>query len=280
MAKGIYMTVDNVVRKVPAAYMTVDNTVRKVPSGYMTVDNVVRQFHPAGTPLSDMEIAAGDSLYLNVDGVATEFIVVNVGNPNTNYYAGDADGIWLLQKDIWKTDYYHTSNVYSHRMHGLLTDNYLPLFDTSVRNIINTVKIPYWDGPSVTSSSGGNECSGDLGLEAKVFLLSLGETGGGASKSMDSQNADALQNVTTRLAYFTRTGYESQRRAYYNGELTGYWTRSPAYKQSYYNYVVTNIGTAARAGTGSTATNVIYGLRPALVLPYTALADDNGLIVG
>lgn len=281
MAKGIYMTVDGVVRNAPSAYMTVDNTLRSVPAGYMTVDGAVRQFHPAGTPLGDIGVMLGDSFYLNVDGVATEFIVINYGqlinNDTEGYYVED-DGIWLLMKNIWKVDYYHTSNVYSHRMSSVLNDEFLPLLDKDVQSVIKTVKIPYYNGPSVSSSSGGELCYGWDGLDQKIFLLSLHECG--IYVSSTSTNGDALSSRTCKTQYFSSNyngATNADRIAYYNGTAIEWWTRSPRWQQSSYELVINTSGSYTSKVTNTTNK---YGIRPALVLPYTALVNENRLVVG
>lgn len=46
MAKGIYMTTNGVLSKVPSIYGTFDGILKNVKEGYMTVDGVERQFYP------------------------------------------------------------------------------------------------------------------------------------------------------------------------------------------------------------------------------------------
>lgn len=46
MAKGIYMTTDGVLSKVPSIYGTFDGVLENVKEGYMTIDGVERQFYP------------------------------------------------------------------------------------------------------------------------------------------------------------------------------------------------------------------------------------------
>ena len=48
------------------------------------------------------ELEVGSSVYMNVDGVPTEFIVVQQGKPEiNNYYDETCDGTWLLMKNVY-----------------------------------------------------------------------------------------------------------------------------------------------------------------------------------
>jgi hypothetical protein len=52
--------------------------------------------------ISVSNIEVGSSVYLNVDGVKTEFLVVHQGNPNSSIYDASCDGTWLLMKNIYE----------------------------------------------------------------------------------------------------------------------------------------------------------------------------------
>lgn len=50
-----------------------------------------------GILASSLEVGA--VVKLMEDGVATDFLVVNQGNPNTAQYDSSCDGTWLLRKE-------------------------------------------------------------------------------------------------------------------------------------------------------------------------------------
>ena len=288
MAKNVYIGVGSAAKKVKKIYFGVGNVAKKVKKAYIGVGGVAKLFWSGGEPLSDVAVV-GNSVFMNVNGKRTEFIIVNIGNPNTTYYGGAADGVWILMKDIWKVDYYHGSNVYPHRMSGVLNNTFLSQIDSNIKEKLNIVKIPYWDGTPVSSSSGGDRHYGEDGLEQRAFLLSLREAGKSANKSSSSQNGDGLYGQTQTLEYFgtSSMGYSTAKDqcvAYYNGVATDWWTRSPAYEQQYYEHYVTLEGKSGyrtcRTETNADGTyKYVAGIRPAMVLPYDILVDDSGNIV-
>lgn len=225
-----------------------------------------------GTPIGSL--AVGSSVYMNVDGVRTEFIVVNQGNPNTGMYDSSCDGTWLLMKDIYAMWPYCTSthannNAYAtSRIHSSLNGTgatFLGSLDRNIRNIVKTVKIPYREGGGL----GGTDQSGANGLSTKVFVLSAREVG------FTSSDANGLSEEGAKLSYFeygTGTSANNKRIAYLNGEAEMWWLRSVPTSN---NDTAAKIKYDGGVRTSSTNTSFDSGIRPALILPSDVTVDTN-----
>ena len=218
------------------------------------------------TPVSNL--AVGSSVYMNVDGVRTEFIVVNQGNPDASIYDASCDGTWLLMKDVYENRQWHSSNVNkleSSTIHSYLNSTFLNLFDANIRDTIKQVKIPY----RKNGGSGGTTQQGANGLSCKIFLLSAPEVHYTYSY-IDSGEGAALDY----FASCATTTADSKRIAYLNGSATGWWLRSP-----FTDHII-DVGFIATNGVcaGNVAPG-LNGIRPALVLPSTTKWDANGNVV-
>ena len=135
---------------------------------------------PKNFPVGDL--AVGSPVYLNVNNVPTEFIVVHKGLPSSAY-DNSCNGVWLLMKDIhtlmmWGP-YTQTHQAYANSlMHSYLNGDFINLFDAAVASLIKTVKIPLFR-PSSSYDTGAN------GLSTKAFSLSAKEVGLSASSVED-----------------------------------------------------------------------------------------------
>lgn len=230
----------------------------------------------AGVALS--EIAVGSTVFLNINGTPTEFLVVNQGSPDDSLYV-NTDGTWLLMKDIYETgrtaynnySYYNTSPV-----HSYLNGEFLALFDTDVQSAIKQVKIPYvntYDGTNnITAQYGEN------GISAKIFLLAAREVNGIQTTAGSAHDLSyAAQKEGAALDYFSGTGNtNAQRIAYYNGVATEWFLRSTFITWGAGNFfTVTTAGQTYPYNGSYTKT---FGIRPALVLPSTAYFDEETLL--
>lgn len=198
--------------------------------------------------------AVGSIVKLKVGGVAKEFIVVHQGKPSGMYDAS-CDGTWLLMKDIYENHVWQSENINKYEssdIHAYLNNTFLNLFDSSIKDAIKQVKIPY----RMNGGSGGTDQSGANGLPAKIFLLSGYEVGWTTSDyghfPVDGAKLDYFEAGTGSAAYW--------------------WLRSPdTSNRNDAWYVFSN---------GSTwHVSVPYGIRPALVLPSNVLVDDGGNVV-
>lgn len=211
-------------------------------------------------------LAVGSSVYLNVGGTRTEFLVVHQGLPSSMYDAS-CNGTWLLMKDCYEKRQWHSSNVNkleSSDIYSYLNGPFLNLFDSNIRDAIKQVKIPYRQN----GGSGGSDQSGANGLSCKVFLLSgyeVGFTQSNISNSpVDGAKLDYFESGTSWPA-------RSKRIAYMNGSAVYWYLRSPLTNSTLTAMSVGDDGYPAVRNASDS-----YGIRPALVLPPNLLVDDSG----
>ena len=221
----------------------------------------------AGTPIS--EFAVGSTVKMNVNGTQKDFLIVHQGLPSS-MYDSSCDGTWLLMKDIYENRQWHSSNSNSYKastIHSYLNSTFLGLFDSDIQAAIKEVKIPYVNG----TGSGGSVASGSAGLNTKVFLLSGYEVGWTKSDS----NYFPIDGSC--LSYFNGMAVnDSMRIGYLNGTAAFWWLRSPNTGTTLSTWSVMDNG-YYYDGAGSASE---YGVRPALILPPTALVKDDGTVKG
>ena len=270
---ALYDPVDGVYRKVAKKYDPVDGIYRKVTKAYDPVDGVYRQYF--SSDLTAGGLAVGDSIWLNVDGTLTEFLVVHQGNPDSALYDASCSGTWLLMKDIysmvqWDCDEYdqsdelvsEMSNEYAEsEMHKYYMGYYfIRRFDSNVQSAIKDVKIPYVEGAGY-----GSVRTGANGLSTKIFLLSGYEVGFTVS------DHSALYADGACLDYFvgaTRT----TRTAYYNGSEHYWWLRTPQQYEYDIAFCVDTYGYLVNWSCDKER-----GMRPAFILDSnTPIAQADG----
>lgn len=192
-----------------------------------------------GTPLS--EIAVGSSIYLNENGSPAEYLVVHQGLPLSSYDAS-CDGTWLLRKDC-----------YSYNRQWSTSEAYTKYEQSYIHKYLNSTCLEQFDSDMQALIKTATVPSGADGATAKLFLLNSGEL--------------------ARLSYFSGKD-ESSRIAYRNGTASFWWLRT---HNSNYNYCILSVqpdGAIAEMGTQTDS----RGIRPALILPYNALLQDDGTI--
>ena len=264
MAKKQYIGVSGIARNTKKQYVGVSGVARKVKKGYVGVSGVARQFFNSEITLSSL--AVGSSVWMNVNGTATEFLVVHQGLPSS-MYDESCNGTWLVMKNIYSTMVWTGSggNVYStSSAHTYLNGTFLGLFDSAVQNLIKNVKIPYINGYGYS----GNMASSSSGLSAKIFYLSAAEVG---FTTADYQYTPSDGSV---LSYFSSASMRIALHAS-NGRAGEWWTRSPGTGHSEASLYVTTSGGIAIASCDDYA----YGVRPAFVLPSTAIVDSNNTLI-
>lgn len=212
-------------------------------------------------------LAVGSTVKLIENGAAAEYLVVHQGLPSSMYDAS-CDGTWLLRKGIYGKRQWHSSAVSNYSastIHSYLNSTFLNLFGETEQFAIMQVKIPYQNG----TGSGGSVAFGANGLSTKVFLLSGYEVG------REDERGLYLPMDGAFLSYFYGTQpTDSKRIGYLNGTATDWWLRSPstAYtSKAFHVYTEGQLGASQCDNTG--------GIRPALILPSTALFDKNTLIL-
>lgn len=220
-----------------------------------------------GIKASDLTV--GSSVYLMENGTAAEYLVVQQGNPDAALYDASCDGTWLLRKNIYENRVWNTpaNNDYgASSIHSYLNSTFLSLLGETEQTVINQIKIPYQNG----TGSEGSISSGSNGLSAKIFLLSGYEVGWTTSTYSYFLVDGAC------LSYFSGTSAtDTKRIAYLNGTASIWGLRSPRKSNATYHFVVNPNG-----GYDTSSTNAIaHGVRPALIIPYTAKFDKDTMIL-
>ena len=179
-------------------------------------------------------------------------------------YDASCDGCWVLRKDIAETRKWDsTNNDYKNSdIQAYLNGDWTSRYSAGVLSQIKQVKIPYVNG-----TGGSPVASGANGLSCKIFLLSGYEVG------FSTSDNSYFPRDGAKLSYFssgTGSAANNKRIANYNGSATGWWLRSPRTNYTLNIWQVQSDGDCDGAGYNRT-----YGVRPALVLPSSALVDDD-----
>lgn len=238
--------------------------------GKVVVTGAVNMTAPvSGIKASDL--AVGTVVKLMEDGVATDFLVVNQGNPDESLYDASCGGVWLLRKEIKKSSQWDTIliNSYSNSStNTYLNSDYFNSLGTIEQFTIKQVKIPYVNG----TGSGGSVASGANGLSVKIMLLSGYEVG-----FTTTNTGEYLPIDGAKLSYFelgTTTTANNKRIKTLNGASSGWWLRSPYTNNSASVWLVHGTGTSSRVDTTETT-----GIAPALIIPSTARFDPTTLLL-
>lgn len=196
-----------------------------------------------GIPIGDLPV--GDSVYMHIGGVLTEFFIVHQGIPtegiNGLTYGSSCEGTWVLQKNIHCMFEERMPKPVSYTksfMREYIEGEYFNLIDPDVADEIKEVTLPdlnSWD-------SMGNDATPQP-FKAKVFLL---------------HEYDPVTNrvQTATLDYF-KDEDAPWRTADYNGAATPWFTRTPN-NDDLFCFIHGNANGAARYS----------GIRPAMVFPF------------
>lgn len=214
------------------------------------------------------DLAVGDIVKLTESGTAVEYIVVNQGIPeNSSLYDSSCNGTWLLRKDIHSNRIWNSNkdNDYANSdINTWLNGDFFNSLGTIEKATIRQIKIPY--GQS-TINSGAN------GLNVKIFLLGAYELGWTTDTGSGYFPEDGV-----KISYFDSgigSSADDKRVAYLNASKRQWWMRSPItnrYTQAWY---VNTDGDYSRI----TVYDVSYGIRPALILPFTAKFNETTKIL-
>lgn len=217
------------------------------------------------------DLPVGSVVKLMEGGTAVEYLVVNQGIPsNSNLYDASCDGTWLLRKDIHSNRQWDPSYVNKYESSAIntwLNGEFFNTLGSAEQAAIKQVKIPY----RADGGYGGTDQSGANGLPAKIFLLSGYEVGWTTSDDGDFPVDGA------KLDYFTSgttTSANNKHIAYLSGTDTIWWLRSPSTDNAGRVWFVRSDGDYADYAASDSD-----GIRPALVLPSTAVFDEETLIL-
>ena len=239
--------------------------------GRVIMSGIVPTLKAPVTGVLASSLAVGSTVKLMEGGTAVEYLVVNQGIPsNSNLYDASCDGTWLLRKYIHSERQWDASNINRYETSAIntwLNGEFFNTLGSAEQAAIKQVKIPY----RADGGSGGTDQSGANGLPAKIFLLSGYEVGWTTSDDGDFPVDGA------KLDYFTSgttTSANNKRIAYLSGTDTIWLLRSP------------DTGNTARVWNVLSDGDYSYdnasywhGIRPALILPKTALFDASTLIL-
>lgn len=213
-------------------------------------------------------LAVGSSVFTNVNGTKTEFIVVHQGKPSS-IYDDSCNGTWLLMKDIYENRQWNSSKVNDYAnstINSYLNSTFLAMFDLNIQKAIKQVKIPY----HTIGGSGGTDQSGANGLTIKTFLLSVYELGWTTSDNKYFPHDGA------KLDYFESgkgVSANDKRIAKLNGSDALWWTRSPN------TYNASNVQLVHSDGSGNISNaTTSHGIRPAFIIPSETNISKSGLI--
>lgn len=210
--------------------------------------------------------AVGSIVKLNVNGTATNFIVVHQGLPSSDYDSS-CDGTWLLMENLYEERRFSgPNNSYgSSEIHSYLNETFINLFDSDIKELIQQVKIPYTNG----TGTDGTLATGANGLSTKVFLLS-------ATEVKTWRDYVTCNKEGTALDYFSNAN-NSIRIGYLDGTATEWYSRSPSVGSSGSS---TNVCSINKYGNiGYRQHSLSTGIRPALILPFDLPVDNSGNVV-
>lgn len=222
-----------------------------------------------GTPLR--KLPTGQSIYMNVDSVRTEYIITHQGDPytpyknscdelkiNSNYDNAPPNGTWVLMKNIYELRPLDTSNVeyYQSAADTYLNTDFLALLDAGVQALIKSVYIPFFSGSMSQTPN-----------TRKIFIPCYSELGLNVFE----------QYGQVALDYF-KDADSDKRIAYYNGEAYKYWTRGGMYNNGNpIHYAVTETGIGGAQYQGASWR---FGIRPEFILdPDNTFVDSDFNIV-
>lgn len=239
--------------------------------GKVIMSGIVPLLKAPVTGILAQDIAVGSTVKLMEGGAAVEYLVVNQGIPsNSSLYDASCDGTWLLRKNIHSERQWNTSDANKYETSAIntwLNGDFFNSLGSVEQAAIKQVKIPY----RKNGGSGGTNQSGANGLPCKVFLL------GGYELGWTTRDNDYFPVDGAKLTYFesgSGSSANNKRIANLNGSATNWWLRSPRTHDTNIGWRVLSDGDyAGRFPSFS------YGIRPALVLPKTALFDETTLLL-
>ena len=224
---------------------------------------ISKLFSPISTGTSAGDIDVGAAVKINENGQPVDYLIVHQGLPS-DIYDASCEGTWVLRKDILENIAWGTRNPPNYNWGDtssyqyLNSDNFINIYEKNVIESIKQVKIPYQVGDIGTGLS---VRFGEDGLPAKIFWLSGTELGFSGGDSIDGEGA--------KLEYFKNapeTGGSESRIAFFNGQPSDYYTRSPANNTFWVGSNSCHITTGG--DISSYYNDNLYGNRPCIILHY------------
>ena len=213
-----------------------------------------------GRPIG--ELAIGESVFFNVNGVTTEFFVIQQGLPSS-VYDSSCNGTWVLMKrsDIKNVFSASKSNDYANSdIHSYLNNTFINSLDADVRDSVKQVKIPYTQGNGTGTVKTGAE-----GLSTKAFLLSYSEI----ANTID-EDANVEGSI---LDYFDGTSLDACICTNTSGTTVAWWLRSPSTGKFDNTTDAWRVPQKASYGMGKNNASVPMRVRPVIVFPQDFIID-------
>ena len=213
--------------------------------------------------------AVGDVLTIQINGAPARVCLLHKGNPDPDIYDASCNGAWLWLMDGYEEIQWNTtrSNIYSTSTYiNHLKDDLAGIFDPSIWEIIQTVKIPYRSGGGLN----GTDETGANGFECKLFPLC------GLELGYTSASSPYFPQVGSVLDYFSGTSpdTDAKRIVKFNGSPVNWWSRDPATNS---DLTVFTTSTAGGNSPGYTDSSFVSAF--AFILPLNTYVDENGEIV-
>lgn len=209
--------------------------------------------------------AIGDIVKIKENGEAVNYIIVHKGLPSS-MYDSSCDGVWVLREEASEQRVWNTvkENDYANSdINRILNDTYYNAIESSIRNQIKLVKIPYRPGAGTSHEVN----TGADGLPCKIFLLSGYEVGITEDQSIYYFVDGA------KLAYFDLQD-NNTRICNLNGTPTNWWLRMPSGNSINQAVVILADGT----GNPRYGITTPEGIRPAFVLPSNLSVNSDGFV--
>ena len=243
-------------KKVESLRTIAGGAARTADKAYALIGGMARLWYQRSTTLGNL--AVGSTVKIAVGGTDYTWLVVHQGLPGSMYDAS-CNGTWLLLEDLYTVMQFGSVNLFINAsILNYLNTTFYEAVDERIRSLIKVATIPY-----IAENNTYIVSSGDL--RAWVFLLSMAEVGfvGGSGTRMPIEGA--------KLSYFN--GHS--REAYFNGESTAWWSRTP------FALYEGNVWGINEHGDSKFFTRSGYaGVRPCMILQQDVLVDDTGHIIG
>ena len=223
-------------------------------------------------------LSVGSTVKLMESGSAVEYLVVNQGKPGgSSLYDDSCDGTWILRKETvtngnWAASTSNESKYPDSRINTWLNGDFFDTLGSAEQATVKQVKIPYCISRESTAVN-----SGANGLSVKAFLLGVYEVG------WTNSNSAYMPVDGAKLSYFisgTSTSANNRRTAYSGASTVEWWTRSPFARPKSESGVAAEVWFVDDTGYQEQdyVTDYKY-IRPALILPKTALFDETTMIL-
>ena len=236
------------------------------------------------TPTAGVEASTlplGTLIKFQENGVAAEYMIIHQGNPDTSEYDESCNGTWCLRYKIptEKTEWNGYQNVYKNSIvDTYLNNDFLNKFNDNIKNIIKSIKLPYYDGSGDYADDGEYRNLAN-GMDCKIFLLSGDEVGLYASSGGDDVY-DRRSEEGSKLDYFIKDtspnsnpDAEALRKATTdNGSYDGWY----ALRSIAHGYAIEAVGISLLYGTADyIKIKSKQYIRPAFIIPSDTIIDHD-----